>query len=366
MGELRERTNIPGLTFLVPGDLSTRTGGYTYDRRILEELRNAGWHVEVCSLDSSFPAPTSEAIRDAKAVLAAIPDNSSVVIDGLALGCIPEALRQESERLSLVALIHHPLSLETGLAATTARNLRRSEQSALETVRRVIVTSRWTARTLATYGVTEDRIRVVEPGVDRAPRLPKSAAAVRVDSQLRMLCVGTLTPRKGHNVLLDALAPLRDRPWKLQCIGSTERDPGTALEVRAQIARLGLHEKVELLGEVEAAALERCYLEADVFVLASHMEGYGMVLTEALTYGLPIVSTLAGAIPETVPATAGILVRPGDDIGLSLALASLMDEPEQLRLLTANAIAAGHSLMGWKEAAMKFATALEDLSGCGQ
>ena len=366
MGELRERIRNPRLSFLVPGDIETRTGGYIYDRRILQGLRQAGWQVDVHSLDTSFPSPTPAALQQAQDVLAGIPDDRIVVIDGLAVGGMPAALRRESERLALVALIHHPLSLETGLAATVARNLRESERDALASVRRVIVTSRWTSRALDAYNVSADRIRVVEPGVDLPVRSPNSTKLRASHEPLRMLCVAHLTPRKGHAVLFDALARLRDRTWHLRCIGSSDRHPETARELRLMSERLALQDRIEFLGEVDDATIEDSYANADVFVLASHMEGYGMVLSEALAHGLPIVSTLAGAIPETVPKGASLLVRPGDDHALAVALASLMDEPERHCSMATNARDTRHALPAWSEAALKFAAALEDLHRDGR
>ena len=201
--------------------------------------------------------------------------------------------------------------------------LERAERSALAFVRRVIVTSQWTARFLGAYEVPIARIRVVEPGTDRkpAPRARESHDA------LNLLCVGTLTARKGHAVLIEALAELRDRRWHLICAGSLTRDPGTVEDLNRRISRLRLTNRISLLGELDADTLERYYERADVFVLASYLEGYGMALAEAVARGMPVVSTTAGAIPETVPASASILVRPGDSRALAKALASLMDDP---------------------------------------
>ncbi|HEY8521363.1 MAG TPA: glycosyltransferase family 4 protein, partial [Gammaproteobacteria bacterium] len=288
----------PALDLLVPGDLGTATGGYVYDRRILEGLERLGWRTAVHSLDPSFPRPTPAAVRAAKAVLASLPDGRLVVVDGLALGGLAAALAAEAPRLKLLALVHHPLALETGLDPGTARLLAADERDALAAVRGVIVTSAWTARALGDYGVPFGRLRVVEPGVD-----PVGAGArlrpPRGRGPVSLLCVATVTPRKGHDVLLDALALLRDRPWHLTCAGSLARDPAYAERVRRQIARLRLAPRVSLLGEVTGEALERCYRRADVFVLASHLEGYGMALADAVARGLPVVSTTAGAIPHT-------------------------------------------------------------------
>ena len=358
------------LILLVPGDLETETGGYIYDRRIVDGLARLGWQVEVHSLDSSFPQPTASALGQARSLLAGTPEGHIVVIDSLALGGLSKLLEAEAERLRLVALIHHPVALETGLDAETARILRESERTALTFVRRVVVTSQWTCRKLGEYGVTTDRIRVVTPGVDdvlsgrperqNARRNPPNRDEAGGTS-LNLLCVATLTPRKGHDVLFNALALLSARPWHLYCVGSLTRDSGTADRLRRQIDRLGLGPRISLLGEVDRAELEHQYVRCDLFVLASHLEGYGMALAEALVRGIPVVSTLAGAIPETVPANASALVPPGDDRALAAALAKLMDDPAVRRRLAANALAARKMLPTWSQASRQFATALADL-----
>lgn len=341
----------------MPGSLDALTGGYIYDRKILAGLAELGWRTRAHALDASFPEPTADALRHAAALLESLPDGRCVVIDGLALAGLGAAIEQERERLAVVALIHHPLAHETGLDRAAARRLERAERSALELVRRVVVTSSWTRDALAGFGVPPDRIHVVEPGTDPAPL----TARERRDS-LRLLCVGTLTPRKGHAVLFEALAGLAERAWTLRCAGSLERDPATASALAAQIERLGLGDRIELLGELEPAEVEREYAGADLFVLPSYLEGYGMAFAEALAHGLPVVATDAGAIPQTVPPDACLLVPPGDPVALERALASLMDSPEQLDSLAAAAAEAGAGLPTWGDSSRRFARALETLA----
>jgi glycosyltransferase involved in cell wall biosynthesis len=346
---------------LVPGELDTRTGGYIYDRNIVEGLRRIGWQVDVGSLDSSFPYPTANALSDARDVLKSIPTERIVVIDGLALAGLQPLLQTEATRLRLIALIHHPLAMETGLDENTARRLRESERDSLSLVRRVIVTSPWTSRILAgsDYGVAADRISVVEPGVN-ASRAMRSDVD-RGDGTLNLICVATLTARKGHAVLFGALARLRERNWRLRCVGSMQRDPATAEALREQLRTLGLDGRIELLGELDDAALEQEYERADVFVLASYIEGYGMALAEAAAFGLPIISTLAGAIPENVSSKAGLLVPPGDVDALAEAIARVHDDTSLRLQLAMNALAARNELPSWSDSSQRFAAALEGL-----
>jgi glycosyltransferase involved in cell wall biosynthesis len=357
MGSLRERP--AELSLLVPGDLTTRTGGYIYDCNIVAGLRRMGWKVDVCSLDPSFPYPTANALTHAHDVLKGLAIGRIVVIDGLALATLSSALRTEAPRLCLVALIHHPLAMETGLDETTARQFRKLERDALTLARRVIVTSRWTARIIADsdYSVAADRIVVVEPGVEV---VISETARTNVDV-LHLLCVATMTARKGHAVLFEALSRLRHKNWKLRCVGSATRDPATAEALRDQIRKLQLGDRIELVGELDEAALRQEYERADIFVLASYLEGYGMALAEAATYGLPIVSTMAGAIPENAWSKAALLVPPGNVGALAEAISRLHDDTTLRQQLSMNALAARTGLPSWSTSAQRFATALEDL-----
>ena len=201
-------------------------------------------------------------------------------------------------------------------------------------------------------------IHIVEPGVSPAA-LSAGTPARATGQAVSLLCVATLTPRKGHVLLLDALAGLRDRAWNLHCVGSTSQDAATSAAVRAKIAALGLSQRVRLHGELHADALEAAYARADAFVLPSFHEGYGMALSEALAHGLPVVSTTAGAIAQTVPSGAGVLVPPGDRAALATALARLFDDPAWRATLAQGARAARQHLPDWPVAVARFAAVLD-------
>lgn len=339
--------------FMLPGPLESLSGGYAYDRRIAAGLREAGWAVDWLVLPAGFPQPDAAARAQAAAQVAALPDGSLVIADGLAFGALPALAQQHAGRLRWVALVHHPLALETGLEAPQREWLFHSERQALAVARAVIATSTATARGLAAYGVPAGQVHVVEPGTDAAALAPGSGHPA-----LSLLCVATLTPRKGHAVLVEALAGLQDRPWRLHCAGSTSRHLATTQALRALIAARGLGERVHLHGEVDPAALERLYAQADAFVLPSYHEGYGMALAEALARGLPVISTTAGAIADTVPAEAGVLLPPGDVAALRDALARLMDDAPWRAGLAAGARAARLRLPTWPQAVARFAAVL--------
>lgn len=344
------------IAFLLPGDPETRTGGYIYDKRIVAGLRRLGRTVDLVRLADNFPDPDAPALDRARAAFAALPEGAIAVVDGLAFSAMPEIVLAERRRLRLVALVHHPLALETGLDAARRADLFERERRALAAACRIVVTSPQTVRDLAPYGVPADRVAAILPGTDPAPTARGSAGAPPV-----LLCVATVTPRKGHMVLIEALAQLGDRPWRLVCAGSLERDPATARSVADAVHRLGIARRVAFLGEIAGAALDAAYHGADLFVLPSFHEGYGMAYAEALARGLPVIATTAGAIPETVPADAGVLVPPGDAPALARAIASCLDDPATMARLRHGALAARQSLPDWPASARAFGHLLDAL-----
>ena len=342
-------------SFAVPGDLATPTGGYAYDRRIIAELSALAWRIEVVDLGDGFPYPTADTRAAACARLAALPRHP-VVIDGLAFGALPEAAAALRASHRLVALVHHPLALESGLSAADAASLRASERSALVCARHVIATSATVARLLvADYGVASGRLSVVEPGTDRVSAPPRNREGV-----VKLLAVGSVIPRKGYDVLVAALARLRHLPWRLVIAGDCGRSPQTSRGLRAEIARLGLTDRISLLGAVASEQMSPLYASADLFVLPSRFEGYGMAYAEAIAHGVPVIGTTAGAIPQTVSADAGVLVAPDDVEALAAELQRLITSPDQRERLAAGARAV--TFPSWSEQAARFARVLESLA----
>ena len=345
-------------SFLVPGELGTRTGGYTYDRSIIDGLRARQWQVDVPSLGGGWPVPGEASKAMAESVVESLPDEALVVVDGLAFGAMPGLAESHAKRLRWVALVHHPLALETGLDPGLRAALFDSERRALAFARGVIVTSPSTARALAAYQVPASRITVVEPGT-----APAALAAGSGSGVLSLLCVATVTPRKGHALLSDALAGLRDRRWVLHCAGSLTMDAACAAALVEAIDRCGMRDRIVLHGEQDEAGLRALYARADAFVLPSFHEGYGMALAVALAHGLPVVSTTAGAIPDTVPSDAGVLVPPGDGPALRAALQRLMDDAAWRSKLAAGAREARKRLPTWEDSTARFEAALRAVQG---
>jgi glycosyltransferase involved in cell wall biosynthesis len=317
-----------------------------------------------------------------------LPSGTRVLADGLAFGAIGanggmgDIVAAHAERLRWVALVHHPLHLETGLAPALRQQLLASETRALRFARRVVVTSAHTAGDVAAMGVAPERIAVVEPGTDAWPQRPAGATGHAIDETsvdadpgtaapkagpVRLLCVATVTQRKGHALLLQALAGLNALPglpwmnWELHCVGSLTRDPATAAHVQALAQQSGLADRVVWHGEVSAAALQSQYAAADLLVLASLHEGYGMVVAEALAAGLPVLASEAGALAQTLPAQAGWRVPAGDVPALQAALHQLISDSALRARLAAAARAAGRQLPDWPTQAARFAAVLDSV-----
>ena len=341
------------VVFVVPGRIDTPTGGYLYDRRMTEGLPQHGWSVEIRELDESFPYPTSAALVHAARVLADVRDGTCVLVDGLALGAMPAVIEHEASRLRIVALVHLPLGADVGIDRETATRLAAVERRALDAAALVVVTGMATLPILAEYGIARDRVVVVEPGTARGPLARGSGG-----SPLRLLSVATLNPGKGHEILLQALASIPHRGWHLTCVGSVARHPATVDRVRATMRRLGLAERVSLVGELDALRLADCYDCADVFVLATLHETYGMAVAEALAYGLPVVSTTTGAIPDLVGHDAGLLAPPGNTEAFAGVLARVLGDARLRARLAEGARRIRDRLPSWDQAVGQMAAAL--------
>jgi glycosyltransferase involved in cell wall biosynthesis len=341
------------IAFAIPGDIDLPTGGYVYDRRVMAEWVSAGRTVDHLPLPGSFPAPSSTDLAETARLFAQVPADHVLLVDGLAFGaCPPEVIG--AAHAPIVALVHHPLALETGLSAERARGLHAMEQIALSHVCGVVVTSPATATILATdYGVPADRIAVAVPGNDPVPR------AMRVDEPPGLLAVGSVVPRKAYPLLIEALAPLNDRDWVLTLAGASDRDPQEAARLGAAIARHGLQDRVFVTGAVEPWVLARLYAGAHAVVSSSVFEGFGMVLTEALAHGLPVIASTGGAAGDTLPDDAALKVPPGDAVALTCALSRLLDDPALGRQLADAAWRHAQALPRWPDTARTILSALD-------
>lgn len=299
-------------TFAIPGDPATPTGGYIYDAKVIEA---SGGTLTPLRLPGGFPYPSGAELAETRGALL---DAGPCLIDGLAFGALPVDLITSLPHAP-VALCHHPLGLETGLDAMAKADMIAAERAVLHLARHVIVTSNATKRTVMdAFGLSDTSVTVAPPGLDLAP------AATGSGSDPVLLTVASLTRRKGHDVLVRALSRLGDQPWRAVWVGPDDRDANHVNALRCQIADAALSDRIEITGGVAEAALQDAYAHADIFVLPSRYEGYGMVFDEAMMRALPIIACAAGAAPDVVPPEAGILVPVDDDKALEDAISGLL------------------------------------------
>jgi glycosyltransferase involved in cell wall biosynthesis len=355
--ERSHTNNVPDIVSIkcdvyvvLPGrvtDPTAPSGGDRYDRRVCQGLAGAGWSVRELAVPGAWPRPAPEAYAALAGALAAIPDGAIVLLDGL-VGCAaPDVVCPEAGRLRLVALVHLPLGDETGLPPDVAAALATAERRTLHAAGAVVTTSGWAARRVVErHGLAAGRVHVATPGVDPAP------LALGSEPGSRLLCVAAMTPLKAHDVLVEALARIADLPWRCDCVGSLDHAPTYVDRVRGSILEHGLADRIALVGPRTGDALAASYAAADLLVLVSHAETYGMVLTEALARGIPVVTTGVGGVREALGSPPGgelpgLLVPPGDPEALATALRRWLVEPDLRRRLRHAARACRPTLTGW-------------------
>ena len=341
------------IALIVPAPFDTISGGYGYDRRMAAELRADGIVVEVVELTGAFPLADDAARQSARGAWAGLAPDAVPLIDGLALPAFA-GMGDALAARGAAGLIHHPVSLETGLDHETRFALDTAERGLFPRLTRLIVTSPRTGETLhKSFHIPEDRIHVVVPGTDDAPRGTGSGAAT-----CEILSVGTLIPRKGHDVLLRALARLFDLDWHLTIAGGAAADPVHADGLQALAEELGIAQRVRFAGTLVGPDLEAAWRAADLFALATHYEGYGMAIAEALKRGLPVVVTAGGAAGDLITPTAGCVCPPGDRDQVSKSLRRLIFGRDLRREMAEAAWQVGQTLPSWQTQAALLAAAL--------
>ncbi|HET8558030.1 MAG TPA: glycosyltransferase family 4 protein [Gaiellaceae bacterium] len=343
--------------FIVPAgidDPARPSGGNAYDRRVADGLATAGWTVQVHEVHGSWPRSDARSLSTLAALVRGIPDGSLVLLDGLVASPAAAVLASEAERLRVVVLVHMPLG-----HGTRNRVVRQREETVLSSAASVVTTSAWARLTLlGLYPLHSDRVHVAEPGVDPAPLAHGTATAGA------LLSVAAVIRGKGHDLLLDALAPLTNFQWKCHCVGSLERDPAFVARLRHRVLEDRIDGRVCFSGPLAGADLARSYAAADVLILPSRAETYGMVIAEALARGLPVLAAEVGGVPEALGHAAdgtrpGLLVPPGDSAALSDAIQSWLADADLRRRLRVAARERRMSLAGWTTTTSAVADALQ-------
>lgn len=355
------------LAFVVPGSLGARTGGSTYNRFMVRGLREQGRHVVVIEAEGAFPHPDVHATTWLDGALANLAEGATVVVDGLIFGCVPELAERHGRRLRLVSLIHLPLAEAPGLDAATSAALRDAERRALRSAHHIIITGQATRSLLDGLEVPQDRLALVEPGTDGPSAEELLAARAgrarrRGQGPVRLLSVATLNPGKGHQALLRALTATTGASWHLTCAGSHDHHPPTVAAVRALVAERGLASRVRLAGHLDDAGLRAAYRDADAFVLATRRETYSMAVASALAWGLPVISTRTGAIPDMVGDAAGLVVPVDDEAALTAALERVLGDADLRDTFAGGATAAAARLPRWPDQVARFADVVDAIA----
>jgi glycosyltransferase involved in cell wall biosynthesis len=323
-------------------DPARPSGGNAYDRQVCRALAEIGWPVEVHAVPGSWPRADEAAYAALAGVVQRIPDGAVALLDGLVASTAAEVLVPQANRLRLVPLVHMPLG-----QGTADSEVRTQEGAVLAAAASVVTTSAWSRRTLVElYSLPGDRVHVAEPGVDAAPLAPGTTTGSA------LLCVAAVIPGKGYDVLLDALATMTDLSWSCLCVGSKDRDPAFAESIKRRVLDEGLGERVRFPGPRTGADLDRSYVSADLLVLPSRAETYGMVVTEALARGLPVVATDVGGVAEalghgTGGIRPGLLVPRDDPAALAAALRTWLGDSEVRRTWRRAARERRASLSDW-------------------
>jgi glycosyltransferase involved in cell wall biosynthesis len=341
-------------------DLSRPSGGNVYDRHLCRGLTSLRWSVHEHAVPGCWPRPDAASLDALAGVLQRIPDDAVVLLDGLVASTAPEVLVPQARRLHLVVLVHMPLGHRP--ADGGAGDARTRERAVLSVAAAVVTTSAWTRRRLLElYPLPADRVHVAEPAVDAAAVVPGTAAGGA------LLCVAAVTFDKGHDLLLDALATTTDLPWHCVCVGSLDRDPAFVAGLCRRSLDGGLGDRVCFPGARTGAELDRSYAAADLMVLASRAETYGMVVIEALARGLPVVAAEVGGLPEALGhgddgTRPGLLVPPNDPAALGAALRAWLGDAELRGRLRRAACERRASLSGWSTTASVVAGVLAGVS----
>jgi glycosyltransferase involved in cell wall biosynthesis len=354
---------VTALHFVVPegiDDPEQPSGGNTYDRRICRGLSAMGSSVLTHAAPGPWPRPDGAARLGLAGLLARIPDGATVLLDGLIASAVPEVLVPEADRLKTVILVHMPLGHRAdGRPHADAWG---QECAVLSAAAAVVTTSEWTRRWLIDeYALSAGQVHAAQPGVDIA----EPASGTRTGGEL--LCVAAVTSAKGHDLMLSALATIPDLAWRCVCVGALNRDPPFVDRLLRQARAAGIADRVVFTGARTGAALDSAYAAADVLVLASRAETYGMVVAEALAHGLPVLATAVGGVPEALGRSPsgrqpGLLVPAEDSASLATALRRWLADASLRQQLRVEARERRGTLSGWSNTSARIADVLAEVA----
>lgn len=337
------------------GETSRLTGGYLYHARVFAGLRKEGIEVETFVASGAAPAE-QEAAAPRLGPRLDLRRFDAIVVDALArIVCAPW-LDGWRASCPVVAMVHELPSIAAGGEVAREQEF---EEPLLRADHLVAVSDHGRS-ILQSRGVPAERIRVVSPGFDRlSPPDAGAKQSARKDSLVRALCVAQWIPRKDILDLVRAWTAHERSGAMLELIGETDADPAYAASVRAAIAGAP-DSSIRVSGAVDDATLGAAYAAADLFVLPSRYEGYGIVYAEALAHGLPIVACDVGPVPELVGEEAALLVPPDDIEALSGALNQLLGDPALRNRMSEAAYCRAEGLPTWEDATAGFLRVLRE------
>jgi glycosyltransferase involved in cell wall biosynthesis len=322
---------------VIYGSLKTLSGGYLYDRVLVEYLRAQGDQVEVISLpDRSYPGRLAGNLFRPRSVGKAQLPLDILLQDEL---CHPSLIwwnrkLKGSDGVPVISIVHHLLTSEPGHHLWLAPLYRRVELAYLRSVDGFIFNSE-TTRKVVENAVGQDLDSVVsQPGADRLnPSVSDEEiiARSRTDGPLRILYLGNVIPRKGLDVLMDALLRLSENAWELTVVGSLEMDRDYSAIVKQMVGIGGFEGRIRFTGPLEDIQLVREMENHHLMALPSYYEGYGIAYLEAMGFGMPVIASDAGAAPEIITAGVdGFLIPPGDSAALADLIEGLMADRPRL------------------------------------
>ena len=337
------------------GETSRLTGGYLYHANVFAGLRERG--IEVETLVASGAAPAEQEV--AASYLGSRLDLRRfdvIVVDALAcIACAPWLDGWRASR-PVVAMVHELPSIAAGGGVAREQEF---EEPLLRADRLVVVSGHGRS-ILQSRGVPAERICVVSPGFDRLSLSDAGSEHSASDnSRVHALCVAQWIPRKGILDLVRAWTADERPGAMLDLIGETDADPAYTTSIHAAIAGVS-DSSIHVRGPVDDATLGAAYAAADLFVLPSWYEGYGIVYAEALAHGLPILACGVGPVPELVGEEAALLVSPDDVEALSAALDQLLGDPALRSRMSEAAYYRAVGLPSWKDTTVGFLRVLRE------
>lgn len=334
------------VVFLQNDSINTLTGGYIYNKYIVDGLLLKNYKVSVISLKGNFPHPTQEDLEKCDKILSNLTGDEFLIIDSLILGAIPDLIPKIKKTIITVGLIHLPISID--ITGVKKPELSYAEKQAMELTNKLVVTSHFTKNILLQSGLTIEKISVIEPGIEDYP--VKNSYP---EKPYNLLCIANYTRSKNHDLLIKSLNQLKEYSWEMNFYGNTT-DIEYFTEIKSLIKKFGLSNRIFLNGPLEREKISEVYLNSDLFILPSKFETYGMVLTEALAHGIPVITTSSGGIPYTVPSSMGLFAREGTVENFKLLIEKTLTENLTYKYLTATASSFYKQAQKWEKSVDSF------------